>query len=197
MTEPILYRALVFVLLLVFVAHRGYYSRKIPPSEVETIDRLGSSPASRAASILFILALLSTLVYIFLPWLLTWAAIPLPAAVRWLGVSLAIAGFGLLEWAQRTLGRNWSDQPRITQTQRLVQNGPYRWVRHPIYSAFLLILGSPLFITLNWLVGLLWIAAISMDAYVRIRYEESAMLRQFGDEYREYQRRTGLLIPGL
>jgi protein-S-isoprenylcysteine O-methyltransferase Ste14 len=100
-----------------------------------------------------------------------------------------------LEWSHHALGQNWSDQPRITETQQLVQTGPYRWVRHPIYSAFLLILGSTLFITANWLVGGLWIAAVSSDAVIRIRYEEAAMLNKFGEEYREYQHRTGLFLP--
>ena len=146
MTEPLIYRILVAVLLLVFIAHRAYYNRKFPPPEGETADKLESSRSATLSAVIFILAFISTAIYIFFPSLISWASIPLPDWLRWLGLGIAGAGFLLLEWSQRALGQTWSDQPRITETQQLVQTGPYRWVRHPIYSAFLLILGSAGFI---------------------------------------------------
>ncbi len=193
--EPLIYRLLVLILLLTFVAHRAYYTRKFPPAESETVDKLKSGPLAKVASLIFFLALASSLIYIFFPSLIAWAAMSLPAWARWLGVGLALAGFLLLEWSHRALGSNWSDQPRITQEQCLVQNGPYRRVRHPIYTAFLLILGSTLFISASWLVGGLWIVAVSLDIFPRMRYEEAAMLEKFGEEYRQYQQRTGRLLP--
>ena len=197
MTEPLLFRILVVLLMIAFILHRGYYSRKYPSSEDETTDELSSSRGSTFSAIIFVLALIATLVYIIFPNLVSWASIPLPAWVRWLGVGIAVAGFLLLEWSHRALGRNWSDQPRITETQQLVQSGPYRWIRHPIYTSFLLILGSTLLITANWFVGGLWIAAVSSDGLIRIRYEEAAMLKKFGDDYIDYQRRTGLILPRI
>jgi protein-S-isoprenylcysteine O-methyltransferase Ste14 len=194
-TEPVLYRILVFVLLLVFVVHRGYYNRKFPPSEDETTDKLGSSRGSTLSAIIFSLALVATILYIFFPHLISWTSIPLPAWVRWSGVGIATAGFLLLESSHRALGQNWSDQPRITESQQLVQSGPYQWIRHPIYSSLLLILGSTLLITANWFVGGLWIVTVSSDGLIRIRYEEAAMLKKFGEEYKDYQSRTGLLLP--
>ncbi len=195
MTEPLIYRILVAVLLLAFVAHRAYYNRKFPPQDSETIDKLGSSRGSTLSAIIFLLAFISTAIYIFFPSLISWASIAVPDWIRWLGLVTAGAGFLLLEWSHRALRQNWSDQPRITQTQQLVQTGPYHWVRHPIYSAFLLILGSTLFLTANWLIGGLWIAAVASDAILRIRYEEAAILNQFGDDYRDYQQRTGQFLP--
>ena len=197
MTEPLLFRILVVLLMIAFILHRGYYSRKYPSSEDETTDELSSSRGSTFSAIIFVLALIATLVYIIFPNLVSWASIQLPALVRWLGVGIAVAGFLLLEWSHRALGRNWSDQPRITETQQLVQSGPYRWIRHPIYTSFLLILGSTLLITANWFVGGLWIAAVSSDGLIRIRYEEAAMLKKFGDAYIDYQRRTGLILPRI
>jgi protein-S-isoprenylcysteine O-methyltransferase Ste14 len=195
MTEPLLYRILVVLLMIAFVAHRGYYNRKYPPSEIETTDKLGSSRDSTISGIFFVLAFIATLIYIFFPNLISWASIPVPVWIRWLGVGIAIAGFLFLEWSHRALGSNWSDQPRITETQQLVQSGPYRRIRHPIYTSFLLILGSTLLITANWLVGGLWIAAVASDGLLRIRYEEAALLKKFGDDYKDYQRRTGLILP--
>ena len=197
MTESLVYRILVVLLLISFVVHRGYYNRKFPPSKDETMDELSSSRGSTFSAIIFVLALIATLVYIFFPSSISWASIQLPAWVRLLGVGIAVAGFLLLEWSHRALGRNWSDQPRITETQQLVQSGPYRWIRHPIYTSFLLILGSTLLITANWFVGGLWIAAVSSDGLIRIRSEEAAMLKKFGDDYIDYQHRTGLILPRI
>lgn len=195
MTEPLLYRIFVVLLMITFVAHRGYYNCKYPPSESETTDKLGSSRGSAITGIIFALALIATLIYVFFPNLISWGSIPFSAWVRWLGVGIAIAGFLLLEWSHRALGENWSDQPRITETQQLVQSGPYRRIRHPIYTSFLLILGSTLLITANWLVGGLWIGAVASDGLLRIRFEEAAMLEKFGDDYLDYQNRTGLIMP--
>ncbi len=195
MTEPMTYRILVAVLLLAFVSHRAYYNRRFPPAEIETIDKFTSGRGTTLSAIVFFLAFVSTAIYIFFPNPISWASVPLPAWLRWFGLIIASAGFLLLEWSHRALGQNWSDQPRITSSQQLIQTGPYHWIRHPIYSAFLLILGSTLLITANWLVGGLWIAAVASDAIIRIRYEEAVLLDRFGDDYQDYQRRTGRFIP--
>jgi protein-S-isoprenylcysteine O-methyltransferase Ste14 len=123
---------------------------------------------------------------------------PLAAAlVSLAGGRRCLAGFVLLQWSQVSLGANWSDIPRFLEGQDLVTRGPYRWIRHPIYSAFLLILGSLLLITANWFVGLLWIAMTGLDVAARMRAEEAMMVGHFGEPYQAYLRRTGRLLPRL
>jgi protein-S-isoprenylcysteine O-methyltransferase Ste14 len=195
MTEPLLFRILFAALLIGFVAHRAYYTRKYPARETETLTRLSNSAGSKAANILALLALISSAFYIIAPSYVAWASIPLPPFVRWLGVSIALTGFLLLESSHRALASNWSDQPRITQSQQFIRSGPYKRIRHPIYTSFLLILGSSLLITSTWLVGLLWITSVGLDVSVRIRFEERAMQEQFGQEYLEYKATTGSLFP--
>jgi len=197
MLEPSIFRFLTAALLIAFVAHRAYYTRKFPPPEAATVDKLQPGSASRLASLLSIVALAATAVYVIDPRWIAWASLPLPLWCRWFGVGLAIVGFGLLEWSHRSLGREWSDQPRLTQSQRLVQSGPYHWIRHPIYTSFLLILGSTLLITANWFVGLAWIASVAIDTTVRVRYEEALMSARFNEEYQDYASRTGRLFPRL
>jgi protein-S-isoprenylcysteine O-methyltransferase Ste14 len=108
---------------------------------------------------------------------------------------MALVGFALLQWAQVSLGKSWSDTPRMMKEQTLITSGPYRTIRHPIYSAFILILGSTLFISSNWLIGLCWAGMTVLEVASRIGFEESLMLEYFGEQYREYMKRTGRLLP--
>jgi len=195
--EPLVFRVLVALILAAFVVHRGYYSRQLPPAERETVDRMGNSPASITAGILSAVALASSLLYVFFPARLAWASLPFPGWLRWGGLVLSLGGFLLLEASQRALGRNWSDQPRVTATQLLVTTGPYRRIRHPIYTSFLLILGALLPLSANACLGLTWIVSVALDAFIRIRYEERAMADRFGGAYLEYMRRTVRLLPRL
>jgi protein-S-isoprenylcysteine O-methyltransferase Ste14 len=195
MAEPLIFRALTALLLITFVAHRAFYTRKYPAPESDTVDILRPGIAERLASALSVVALASTAVYVLFPAWLGWASLPLPTWLRWLGVAIALGGFGLLELSHRALGREWSDRPRLTRAPLLVQSGPYRWIRHPIYAAFLLILCSTLLITANWLVGLTWITSVAIDAAARIRFEEARLSAHFGQAYESYAARTGRLVP--
>jgi len=110
-------------------------------------------------------------------------------------VGIALAGFALLQWAQVTLANSWSDTPRMLKEQSLITSGPYRLIRHPIYTAFILILSSTLFISSNWLIGLGWSGMTILETVSRIGFEESLMIEYFGDQYRDYMKKTGLLLP--
>jgi protein-S-isoprenylcysteine O-methyltransferase Ste14 len=112
-------------------------------------------------------------------------------------VALALTGFALLQWAEVTLGRSWSDTPRMMKGQTLIISGPYQVIRHPIYTAFILILGSTLLISSNWLVGLAWLGMTALEVISRIDFEESLMLEYFGDQYKDYMKKTGQLLPRL
>jgi protein-S-isoprenylcysteine O-methyltransferase Ste14 len=85
----------------------------------------------------------------------------------------------------------------MMKEQTLIMSGPYQFIRHPIYTAFILILGSTLFISANWLIGFAWIGMTSLEIASRIGFEEGLMLEYFGDTYREYMKRTGQLLPKI
>ncbi len=108
-------------------------------------------------TVLIILPPVGLLFYLVAPRWLNRAALSVGIGLRWAGLGLALVGFGLLQWAQNELGRHWSDAARLQAAHQLVTTGPYRWLRHPVYSAFLLILSAPLLLSANWLVGGLWI----------------------------------------
>ena len=191
------FQIIVAVLLIGFMVHRGLYIRKVQQTADSVIKQPKLGRVDQVANLLAVPAFLSTLLYIFVPGWMSWSALALPLWLRWAGVVVALAGFVLLQWSQQTLGRNWSDAPKLFKGQELVINGPYHWVRHPIYTAFLLILGSLLLITSNWFIGAMWLGMTGLNVVARINVEEAMMLGQFGDQYQTYMRQTGRLFPRL
>ena len=196
METEILFRSIVPALLIAFALHRGYYVRK-HGEETNSLKKREEGMASKIAGVLGLLGFVAILVYAIQPAWLSWASLPLPLWLRWAGVGMAILGFALLQWAQNILGKNWSDTPRMIEEQSLITSGPYQFIRHPIYTAFLLILGSTLLISANWLIGLAWIGMTLLEVASRIGFEENLMLEYFGDQYREYRKRTGRLLPKI
>lgn len=193
-TETI-FRILLPVLIIGFAAHRGYYVKHHSKPEDATVKKREEGIASKTAGLLGMLGFLSMIAYIINPSWLAFASLPFPTWLRWLGIGIALVGFALLQWSQMTLGNSWSDRPRMMKEQTLVTSGPYRIIRHPIYTAFILILGSTLFISSNWLIGLCWGGMTILEVTSRIGFEESLMLEFFGEQYREYMKKTGRLLP--
>jgi len=194
-TETI-FRVLLPLLIFAFVAHRGYYVHK-HGKESNSLKKREEGGLSKLAGLLGLAGFFSMIAYIINPDWLAWTSASFPIWMRWTGVGIAIAGFALLQWSQNTLGKNWSDTPRMTKEQVLVTSGPYHYIRHPIYSAFILILSSTFFISANWLIGLAWTGMTILEIASRIHYEESLMLEFFGEQYREYMQHTGRLSPRI
>lgn len=195
MERELIFRIILPMVIVLFVAHRGYYVARHSKPAKDTLKKREEGIASHFAGFLSVIGFVTVIAYTANPNWLAWANLPLPVWVRWTGVGIALLGFVLLQWAQNTLGRNWSDLPRMMKEQSLITSGPYQFVRHPIYTAFIFILGSSLLISSNWLIGLAWIGMTVVEVASRIGFEESLMLEYFGDEYRNYMKRTGRLFP--
>lgn len=193
-TETI-FRVILPVLIIAFALHRGYYVKNYSKPEDATLKKREQGMLSKVAGLLGIVGFVATILFVINPDWLAFASLPFPDWVRWIGVAIALAGFALLQWAQATLGKNWSDTPRMMKEQTLITSGPYRFIRHPIYTAFLLILGSTFFISANWLIGLCWTGMTVLEILSRIQFEESLMLEYFGEQYRDYMKTTGRLLP--
>jgi protein-S-isoprenylcysteine O-methyltransferase Ste14 len=192
-----IFRIILPVLIVAFIAHRGYYTRRSARPEKDTLKKREEGLITKLAESLSLLGFMAMLIYVLKPNWLAWASLSFPLWLRWTGVGIALAGFALLQWAQITLGRSWSDTPRMMKGQALITSGPYQFIRHPIYTAFILILGSTFFISANWLIGLTWAGMTVLDITSRIGFEESLMVEYFGDQYREYLKKTGRLLPKL
>jgi protein-S-isoprenylcysteine O-methyltransferase Ste14 len=115
-------------------------------------------------------------------------------AVRFLGLALALCGAGLLLWASVVLGRFLVHAATVFQDHVLIGSGPYRFVRHPIYSGYLaLLLGSALG-TLNIWLLLLWPVSLA-GILLQAGAEEKLLEQKFGPAYQSYAARTGQLLP--
>ena len=193
-TETI-FRILLPILIVAFAAHRGYYVKNYSKPEEATVKKREEGLVSKIAGLLGMIGFISVIAFAINPQWLAFADLAFPTWVRWAGVGIAILGFALLQWAQMTLANSWSDTPRMLKEQTLITSGPYRTIRHPIYTAFILILGSTLLISSNWLIGLCWTGMVTLEVFSRISFEESLMVEFFGDQYREYMKKTGRLLP--
>jgi protein-S-isoprenylcysteine O-methyltransferase Ste14 len=109
------------------------------------------------------------------------------------GIVLCAAGIGFATWARFHLGRNWGMPMSVKQDAELVTTGPYRLVRHPIYTGVLLALVGSALVLGVWYVGV--VAVFALYFVFSARSEESVLLEQFGERYRDYMRRTKMLIP--
>jgi protein-S-isoprenylcysteine O-methyltransferase Ste14 len=197
METDTIFRVLLPILIITFAAHRGYYVKNYSKPENTTVKKRDEGIVSKAAGLLGIAGFAATIIYIINPNWLDFANFSLPNWLRWAGLGIATLGFSLLQWAQITLANSWSDTPRMMKEQALVTSGPYKFIRHPIYTAFILILGSPLLISANWLIGLCWLGMTALEVASRVNFEETLMIEFFGSQYREYMKKTGRLLPKI
>ena len=135
-------------------------------------------------------------VWFFTPWL-DFAHLAVPEWARWAGAIVIVLGVWYFSRTHEALAHNWSPLLELREGSSLVTTGPYRLVRHPMYSAALVIdLGLAL-LSANWLVAGTMLLGLAVLVLGRVRDEERMMTDAYGDEYRDYMARTGRLMPRL
>jgi protein-S-isoprenylcysteine O-methyltransferase Ste14 len=112
------------------------------------------------------------------------------------GIVLTVAGMAFSIWARLTIGRNWSATVQVKEGHELVQCGPYRLVRHPIYSGLLLAMLGTAIAFGTW-PGYLGVAIAFIAWKRKSLTEEQFMSEQFGDNYSRYKAEVKALIPGV
>ncbi len=164
------FRLIAVILMALVASVRIYFFRATGTSRDSTVEEGQLLLGLRR---LFGVAGFSAVaVHLVQPNWMWWATLHLPASVRWGGVGLGTLGLALLVWVHRTLGRNFSHTLTIRQQHRLVTHGPYRWVRHPMYTAFVsLILAISLLLD-DLFVGVTGLLALSVVMILRVRTEE-------------------------
>jgi protein-S-isoprenylcysteine O-methyltransferase Ste14 len=120
-------------------------------------------------------------------------------AIRWLcfaaGVTAIVSGSLARQWAISTLGRSFTLNVQVTAGQTVVTNGPYRWVRHPSYTADLLAFVGIGLALGNWLALLAAATLPLLGLLIRIHVEEGALLTNLGEPYRAYAKGKKRLVP--
>jgi len=127
--------------------------------------------------------------------LLAFASRPQPDACTVLGVVVMLAGLRLFWRSHADLGESWSVTLELNADHRLVTEGVYRHVRHPMYASFLVLGVGQALLVANWIAGLSGPAAVALLMAVRLPREEAMMIERFGDQYRDYSRRVGAILP--
>jgi protein-S-isoprenylcysteine O-methyltransferase Ste14 len=118
-----------------------------------------------------------------------------PAAF-WLGALLTFAGLSFAIWARVYIAGNWSGSVTLKEQHELVRSGPYRWVRHPIYSGLLLAVAGSALANGQWR-GVAALAIAFLALWRKLRLEERWLGELFGDGYRRYRSEVAALIPGV
>lgn len=142
------------------------------------------------------LAAAASAAWVLFPEGLAWAALPLPIGLRWVGVGLGLTTVLLFFWIHRALGDNWAMPGEIKERQTLVTGGPYRWVRHPMYTTLFVWALAYFLMSANGLIGLAWLG-LGLTAAAMVGDEEAALIESFGEAYRDYRRRAGRFWPRL
>jgi protein-S-isoprenylcysteine O-methyltransferase Ste14 len=120
--------------------------------------------------------------------------VPDTPSVQWLGVVIMAAGVAIAFWARFHLGANWSGVVTLKQGHELIRTGPYRTIRHPIYTGILLaFLGNT--VEVGQVRGLLGLLIIWLSFYVKARREESFLVQEFGPRFDEHTQHTGMFLP--
>ncbi|HVT32998.1 MAG TPA: isoprenylcysteine carboxylmethyltransferase family protein [Rhodanobacteraceae bacterium] len=120
--------------------------------------------------------------------------LPATPAVFWVGAALVAIGLGLAIRARRVLGRNWSGIVTVKEDHELVREGPYRWVRHPIYTGLLAAFAGSAIARGEWR-GLVAVALVFAAFWFKLRREERWMIETFGAAYLRYRAEVRALIP--
>ena len=138
---------------------------------------------------------LSFFAYMLNPRWMAWSFVPMPIWVRWVGVGMGTICLPLLWWLFSSIGSNISETVLTKKEHKLVTSGPFRWVRHPLYSLAIMLFFSYGVIASNWWMMCFTAIALLMIMTIVIPREEEALVAKFGEAYEEYRRSVGRLTP--
>lgn len=194
MTEFLCRNAVALAIPAIWIAWAGYWWWSARGNKE---NRRHESVSSRLAHLLPLAVATLLLVPEHLPLgVLSQPLFPGSSMRYWTGVAMVIAGLAFTVWARLHLGRNWSATVTVKRDHELVTDGPYRLVRHPIYTGLILaFIGSAL--ARNEWRGVLAVVIVFVALWRKLKLEERWMTETFGVAYTRYRERVHALIPGL
>lgn len=133
-------------------------------------------------------------VVVFTP-LLDGFKMDIPGVIRGIALFISVVNVWFFMKIHKDLGRNWSPVLEIKEGHTLVQNGVYKAIRHPMYAHIWMWVITQGIVLNNWLVLVFGVVAWGVLYFIRVPREEQMLLGEFGDQYREYMKKTGRVIP--
>ncbi|MBN1437950.1 MAG: isoprenylcysteine carboxylmethyltransferase family protein [Anaerolineales bacterium] len=189
-----------FALFLALLGIRGFFGWKVR-QKGESSWSVDKDAARREGTwslllrpLMFLAILVLVGLYALIPSEPAWLVLPLPAGVRAVGAGLGILSLLYLVWVHHTLREFWSTVLQLRQEHALITTGPYRWIRHPMYSVLTACFISLALLSAMWPLLLLTLLTVPFFYRATVK-EEEMMIAQFGDEYRAYRERTGRFLP--
>jgi len=140
------------------------------------------------------LGMIIPLIYVFSS-LLDFADYYIPSWIGWIGAILFGIAILLLWKSHKDLGKNWSVSFSIKNGQKVIKNGIYKHIRHPLYAAHFIWAIAQILMLNNWIAGYSFLIVFLPHYLYRVRIEEKMMIDEFGEEYISYMRTTGRLLP--
>jgi protein-S-isoprenylcysteine O-methyltransferase Ste14 len=112
------------------------------------------------------------------------------------GIAITVAGLAFAIWARAYLGGNWSSAVTVKIGHQLIRTGPYRWVRHPIYTGMIsAMVGTA--IVRDQVRAVIAVVLLYLGFKLKSKIEERTMTETFGAQYEDYSRTTGAIVPRL
>ncbi len=190
------FRAVAATLFVSALSISVYYRRKADRASDQVSWTEEGVPTIAALRLSGLALWLSIFAYLLNPRWMQWSRLAIPTWMRWLGAGASAMTIPLFYWLFSSIGKNITPTVATREQHTLITRGPYRWVRHPLYSVgSIFSLGLSL-LAANWFMGLTGLSTLLL-LLMRLPKEEEKLIERFGDEYRAYIQQTGRLLPRL
>ena len=191
------YRIAMAIIFLLCFLISGYFRWKADRQTGEILARSkDGKPLATVIKIGGVFLWLTPIAYIVNPAWLSWSKMMLPNTLRFVGLLISVGCPMLFYWLFSHIGNNISPTSATRSQHQLVTTGPYRWIRHPLYTfGLLLFIGFGLLAD-NWLFLFLGLITFMIMA-IRTPKEEANLIDKFGEDYLKYMQQTGRFFPKL
>lgn len=189
--DPLVFRISLLALMILF----GIIKMTLTQRNLTENEKEGNNYPLNINLILAVAAIgiiLVPFIWVFSD-VLSFAEVELSDSIRLIGILLYVSMILLMYWQMKTLDVNIST---VRDDRYLVTEGPYRYIRHPLYAIFIGITVAMTLIASNWVFGV-FVPIVLFAMLLRVRYEENILKNEYGQTYLDYMERTKKLIPKI
>ena len=156
MNDEVVFRFSLASIAIALTIVRLHYARLAGRFNQKTLLRREDQLSTPVLWLVGVVAAVTSALYVVAPGLMRWAAVPVPLWLRLAGIAVGGLTVVFFWWAHQALGVNWAMPAVIKEQQTLISHGPYRWVRHPMYTTIFVWAPAFFLLSANWFIGLAW-----------------------------------------